>query len=258
MSSKRCLITGGSSGIGRACVRTFAKAGYEVCFTYRSGKSAAESLINELSPNVHAFAFDQGNWDSHQALLESLPGAIDILINNAALGSATVEKYTPSSHLQDQALMQVNATGTLWLTQALAPGMIKRGYGKIVFMSSVGGGISPYPGFRLADGMSKAAIAFLTKQLAAELANKAVDVFAICPGATDTAMFQASTLSKLTDVERTRFTASLPKGRLIEPQEIAELALFLCSDAGRILHGAVLDASLGLGVHPGSITGGYQ
>ena len=99
--------------------------------------------------------------------------------------------------------------------------------------------------------MSKAAVAFLTRQLAAEQVRGKVDVFALCPGATATPMFFASTLSAMSEDARRRYIAGLPKGRLIEPVEIAHLILFLASDHSRPLHGAVIDASMGLGVRPG-------
>jgi len=66
--------------------------------------------------------------------------------------------------------------------------MISSGFGKIINISSVGGGIACFPGFNIADGMSKASIAFMTRQLAAELIHTDVEVFAICPGVTDTDM----------------------------------------------------------------------
>jgi NAD(P)-dependent dehydrogenase (short-subunit alcohol dehydrogenase family) len=256
---KTVLVTGGSSGIGKACVERFARDGFDVWFTYRSGKERAEKLVEELkkcgTASVRSFHFDQGDYKSQQALLKELPGPVDILINNAGLGSATVENYKTETHLQDQELLQVNATGVLWLTQALLPQMKQKNAGKIVFVSSVGGGITQFPSFRLADGMSKAAVSFLAKQLAAELASSGVDVFAVCPGATETAMFEKSTLSKMGDQERKEFVEGLPKGRLIQPEEVADLIRFLCKDEAKILHGAVLDASLGLGVHPGLVTG---
>ena len=253
--NKHVLITGGSNGIGRSMVYHFAQAGYTVWFTYRQGKQRAQEILDELADfDVQAFPFSQGDWDSHQALLEMLPGPVDILINNAALGSATVNAYVPERHLQDQALFQVNVVGTVWLTEALLPAMLQQGYGKVIIMSSVGG-INQFPAFRLSDDMSKAALAFMGKQLAAEHCHSPVDVFTICPGATETAMFEASTLNQLSDEERVRFENKLPKKRLIQPEEIAKLALFLCRDEASVLHGAVLDASLGLGVHPGLITG---
>jgi NAD(P)-dependent dehydrogenase (short-subunit alcohol dehydrogenase family) len=251
------LVTGGSRGIGRAMVERFAEAGYEVWFTYRTGKAEAEALVERLAGKpARAFEFDQGNWESHQALLAALPGPVDVLVNNAGLGSKTVEHYAREPHAQDAALLQVNAVGPLWLVQALLPKMRERGWGKIVNVASVGGGVNQFPSFRLADGMSKAALAFMTRQLAAETTHDPVDVFAICPGATETGMFEASTLSKLAPDARRAFVAGLPKSRLIQPSEIADLAVFLCTDAARVLHGAVLDASLGLGVHPGLVTGG--
>ena len=154
-------------------------------------------------------------------------------------------------------MLTINADGTLKVCQtylALMGHAVKRDPLKIINLSSVGGGIQPFPGFRLSDGMSKAAVAFLTRQLAAELTDTLVDVFAICPGATNTHMFQASTLNHLTSEERREFTTSLPKQRLIAPDEIANIIVFLASGYSTPLHGAVIDASMGLGVRPGLIT----
>ena len=151
----------------------------------------------------------------------------------------------------------INADGTLKVCQtflALMADHLKSDPLKIINLSSVGGGIQAFPGFRLSDGMSKAAVALLTRQLAAELTDTRVDVFAICPGATNTAMFQASTLNAMTPEQRDMFTAGLPKGRLIAPEEIANLIVFLASEYSTPLHGAVIDASMGLGVRPGLIT----
>ncbi len=103
--------------------------------------------------------------------------------------------------------------------------------------------------------MSKAALAYLTRHLAAELVHQPISVFAVCPGAVDTTMFQESTLIPLPAQQRLAFTARLPQGRLIEPIEIAELTWWLATGDARVLHGAVIDASMGLGVHPGLITG---
>ena len=197
------------------------------------------------------FPLNLGEYESVSALVKSLPAIPDVLIHNAGLGSKTVEKVATEPHLRDQALIQVNSIGTLWLNNLIAPEMVKRGSGKIILISSVGGGITQVPGFHHADGMSKAAIAFLGRILAADLAQTGVEVFTICPGATDTPMFNASTLNHLSESQKQGVVAALPKGRLIEPGEIAELGFFLASDAGRLLHGAVIDASMGLGVNPG-------
>lgn len=102
--------------------------------------------------------------------------------------------------------------------------------------------------------MSKAAVSFLTRQLAAENVHSNIDVFAIAPGATNTGMFQASTLNKMSEKEKGEFILNLPKARLIEPEEIADLVIFLAAKASTYLHGAVIDASMGLGSRPGLIS----
>ena len=250
---KTVLITGGSSGIGTSLVELFARKGFRVLFTYNSNRESAQKIVDQLQPHdVHMFHFSQGNLESQEALLAQLPDRIDILINNAAVGSATVKRLSDDKYEQDRKMFEINALGVLWLTEAIIPKMIENG-GKIINISSVGGGIFHFPGFVLADGMSKAALTFMTKQLAAEHAHTKIDIFAICPGATDTDMFQSSTLNKLTDDERKEFVAYLPKKRLIHPDEIALICEFLTQENSSVMHGAVIDASLGLGVSPGMI-----
>lgn len=254
------LVTGGSNGIGRAAVLRFALGGDRVWFTYRLGRARADDLLARLrregAADVEAFEFDQGNWDSQKRLLARLPGSVDVLVNNAAVGSATVSRYAGRDERDlDRAMLTVNALGPLWLTGQLLPGMVERGYGKIVNVASVGGGVAAFPGFRLADGMSKAALAHLTRQLAAELAHSPVDVFALCPGAVRTDMLEASTLGDLAPDDLQELLHRLPGRRLIEPEEIADVIWWLCQEPARVLHGAVIDASMGLGVHPALLTG---
>lgn len=254
-AARRVLITGGSSGIGRAAVQRFAAAGDQVWFTYLSGRDRAARMVAELRADgrhVHALAFSQGEWDSHQRLLEQLPESVDVLINNAAVGSSTVQNYAPGpEYCWDTTFFQVNSVGPLWLIRHLLPGMIERGYGKIVNVASVGGGVTQFPGFQIADGMSKAALAYLTRHVAAESVHTPVDVFAICPGAVETPMLEASTLGELTPAQRAALIARLPKRRLLRPEQIADLLWWLCGEQAGVLHGAVIDASMGLGVYPG-------
>jgi NAD(P)-dependent dehydrogenase (short-subunit alcohol dehydrogenase family) len=257
---RNVLITGGSSGIGRACVRRFAADGDRVWFTYRLGKDRAEDLVAELAETgaeSAAFEFDQGEWGSHEALLDTLPGPVDVLVNNAAVGSATVVDQIPGpDYERAAAFLRVNSVGPLWLIQRLLPGMLERGYGKVVNIGSVGGGVTVFPGFHVADGMSKAALAYLTKHLAAELVHTPVGMFAVNPGAVETSMLEASTLSALTPAQRAELAARLPQGRLLQPEEIASVVWWLTGEPAAALHGAVIDASMGLGVHPGLLTMG--
>ncbi len=252
---RNVLVTGGSSGVGRATVKHFFRNGDNVWFTYHSGRERADHLISELGPDdsvqVSAFEFRQGDRESHQKLVAALPGPVDVLINNAAVGTRSIDRYVPDPSDRDEAFLRINSIGPLWLVRHFLPSMTERGYGKIINVSSVGGGISQFPGFDVVDGMSKAALAYLTRHLAAQLAHSPVDVMAVCPGAVDTTMLQESTLDRLTPAARHSFEANLPKGRLIRPEEIAAAIWWLCRDESRLFHGAVLDASMGLGVHPG-------
>ncbi|QFZ17893.1 SDR family NAD(P)-dependent oxidoreductase [Saccharothrix syringae] len=254
--TRTVLVTGGSDGIGRATAARFAAAGDRVWFTYRTGQERAEKLVAELSAagaDVAAFPFDQGNWSSHQRLFADLPGPVDVLVNNAAVGSRTVEWHVEGGEVERaEAFLRINSVGPLWLVQQVLPDMLERG-GVVVNVASVGGGVSVFPGFHVADGMSKAALAYLTRHLAAELAHERVRVVAVCPGAVDTTMFRASTLSHLDDDARASLVGGLPGGRLIEAEEVAELVHWLTLPGAALLHGAVIDASMGLGVHPGLV-----
>jgi len=247
--ARTVLITGGNSGIGAAMVRKFRSEGFTVWYTYLSGIESESSISSQAG--TRAFPLDLGDRASIESLVKTLPSIPEIVIHNAGVGSATVKRVSDLAHQQDEALIKINAIGTLWLNDLLLPHFKKRDFGTIIFLSSVGGGITQVPGFRYADGMSKAAIAFLGRILAADLAKSGINVFTICPGATSTPMFEASTLAGLDQSSREELIAALPKGRMIEAEEIAALAHFLTTDAAKPLHGAVLDASMGLGVNPG-------
>lgn len=263
LNGKVAFVTGGFGGIGRACVLTLLAHGAHVAFTYAKGREsdeAAQAFAAEYPEQLSAHSLDlldvNSIRESMQAALDRWQ-SLDILVNNAAVGSATVAAYSEDPAIQDSLMFDINADGALKVCQtflALVEDTRQTKPRKIINLSSVGGGIQVFPGFRLSDGMSKAAVAFLTRQLAAELIHTPIDVFAVCPGATNTPMFQASTLNPMTPEQRKSFIESLPKSRLLEPQDVANVITFLASEYSTPMHGAVIDTSMGLGVRPGLIT----
>jgi NAD(P)-dependent dehydrogenase (short-subunit alcohol dehydrogenase family) len=190
------LVTGGFGGMGRAAVDALVAHGARVAFTYVAGRESDEqaaSIVAEAPESLSAHALELTDAEAIRPCLDDVMarwGRIDILVNNAAVGSATVAAYSSDLDVQDTQMLAINADGALKVVQAYLEVMRsseqEEGAAplKIINMSSVGGGITQFPGFRLSDGMSKAAVAFMTRQLAAELTAEAIDVFALCPGAT--------------------------------------------------------------------------
>jgi NAD(P)-dependent dehydrogenase (short-subunit alcohol dehydrogenase family) len=260
IEGRTALVTGGARGIGEATVEALLACGANVALTYNRAAAEAARLAERWPLRASYHFLDLRDRRSIQrcfAEVEERWGPLHIVVQNAAVGSATVEDYEPSAERRDQALIEINAIGAFWVCREAVLALRRASDGracKLIILASVGG-LQIFPSMRLADNMSKSAVVYMARQLSAELAQTHVDVFAVCPGATDTDMFQRSTLRKLRAEERQALVSRMPKRRLIEPSEIADVIVFLASACSSVLHGAVLDASLGLGVHPGLLTG---
>lgn len=259
LENKSALVTGGARGIGRACTDELLAHGANVAITYNKSVEAAKQLKSENPDHVSIHHLDLADVESINRLVEEIEdvrGRIDILVNNAAAGSSTISEYQANPTNEDASMFQINATGALHMCERVIEQMeaAKVISGKIINISSVGATLQVFPGFRLSDAVSKAAVAAMSRQLAAKHVHSNIDIFAVCPGATSTEMLQRSTLDKMDENQRKEFLERLPKQRLIEPSEIAKLISFLASEYSTCLHGAVIDASMGLGVRPGLIT----
>lgn len=258
-NKKKILVTGGTQGIGAASVHLLVKNNYEVHITYNSSSRIADEFCSQYPEQVFAYQLDQGDQQSIRKASFLTKHSWDGIIFNAALGSATVNRYidsnTSGGTSSDEAMLKVNALGPLWLYKTVEEQLLKRTKpSKLIFISSVGGGIAAFPKFKLSDGMSKAAVSFLARQLAVENSHTLIDVFVICPGATETAMFTSSTLANLSLDERKAFESGMAKKRLIQPKEIAYWLHQLLQSESTVLHGCTIDASMGLGVRPGILT----
>jgi NAD(P)-dependent dehydrogenase (short-subunit alcohol dehydrogenase family) len=260
LEGRTVIVTGGARGIGAAAVEALLDHGALVALTYNLGATAAEELCRRSPERLSAHRLDLRDGDSIARCFEEVEarwGIPHIVVHNAAAGSATVADYESDPGETDQALFEINAIGAFDVCKQAIQAMTRADDGmrrRLINIASVGG-VQVFPSMRLADNMSKAAVVYMSRQLAAELVQTDIDVFVLCPGATDTEMFRRSTLDKLSTVDRALFLARLPKRRLITPAEIAAVIVFLASEHSTVLHGAVLDASMGLGVHPGLLTG---
>ncbi|MEE2898965.1 MAG: 3-hydroxybutyrate dehydrogenase [Gemmatimonadota bacterium] len=244
LEGRGVVVTGGGRGIGRAVARRLAENGAAVVVTARS-TDQIESVAKELRADglqAHAVRCDVADEASVEAMaaaaIERL-GTVDILVNNAGIATSNPVKRL---QLDDwNQIMAINATGTFLCTRAFLPGMLDRGWGRIINVASVAG----LRGGRYiaAYVASKHAQIGFTRALAAEVASAGITANAICPGYVDTPMtdFSVANIVDKTGVSpeeaRARILSLSPQKRLIRPEEIAHVALMLCGDDGEGING---------------------
>jgi NAD(P)-dependent dehydrogenase (short-subunit alcohol dehydrogenase family) len=228
---KSALVTGGTSGIGRAAAEALAREGAYVLISGRSedrGREVVEA-IRAAGGEAEFVRADLATADDVRALAERASD-VDILINNAGVFPAGLTHELPESVFDET--FAVNVKAPFFLTAAIAPQMVARGGGTIINVTTMVAefgmaGLSAY-------GASKAATALLTKAWAAEYGPQGIRVNAVSPGPTSTPG---------TDAMGDGFAAivsTIPLGRAAEPEEIAEAILFLASDRASYLNGAVI------------------
>jgi NAD(P)-dependent dehydrogenase (short-subunit alcohol dehydrogenase family) len=236
LQGKRALVTGASRGIGEAVARELAAAGADVVLVART---VAEMLAEELGGV--ALACDVSDPSQIQSLARQA-GAIDILVNNA--GSASSAPLRKLELQEWQRLIDVNATSTFLCTQTFLPGMLQRGWGRVVNVASVAGLVGS--SYLTAYTASKHAVLGFTRSLAAEVAAQGVTVNAVCPGFVDTPMTQETIERIVTQTGRSRaealesLTRTTPQKRLIEAEEVAYAVLCLCDPRARGINGQAL------------------
>ncbi len=234
LKDRTALITGASQGIGRAIAMTFAREGANIVVTARSeGRLRALAAEAEaLGVGALAAPADIGVESEINGVAEaaiSRFGAIDILVNNAAIIQPRISVIDLDPQLFRDVL-NVNLTGTFLITKALLPGMIERRSGKVINIASIGG--RKGGAGRSAYRITKAGLISFTESLAAEVKQYGIDVNAICPGGVDTEGFR--------DAFKTAGRSENPT--LMHPDEIAEVAVFLASDASSAITGSSIDA----------------
>src|SRR5512134_2947466 len=243
LSGKVALVTGSARGIGRAIAEAFSAEGATVVVSdVGSDAGARETLAAMEAAGGKGMVemldvSDPAQVDAGVKRILDTLGRIDILVNNAGITRDNL--LMRMSEEEFDAVLRVNLKGTWLLTRAVTRPMMKQRYGRIVNLGSVVGmmgnaGQSNY-------AAAKAGIIGFTKSMARELAPRNITVNAIAPGFIRTAM-----TAGLPEAVQKGFLGQIPLGRFAEPREVAELALFLASDAASYITGQVIGINGGL------------
>ncbi len=234
LENRTAIITGASQGIGKAITLAFGREGANVVATARTTEAIAGVVdeIAQMDVDGLAVTADLGvDADIQRITDEALTrfGRIDVLVNNAAIIHPRIDLVDFDANLWRQ-VREVNLTSAALLTKAVLPNMIENQSGKIINISSIGGRKGGKG--RSAYRVTKAALISLTESVAAEVKQYGIDVNCICPGGVDTAGYREAFVN--------RGREDNPK--LMLPEEIAAVALFLASDSSSALTGAAIDA----------------
>ncbi len=248
LSGKVALITGGGTGIGRACALLFAQEGARVAVAGRR-KPPLEAVVREIEAAggkalaVTCDVTDRASAEVAIAATTKHFGRLDILVNNA--GAVVIATVDQTSDEDWSHVLAVNLTGTFFVSRAALPALRKAGGGSIVNIGSILGLISRKQ--RAAYSAAKAGVAGLTRAMALDHAHENIRVNCICPSIIETELgLQSMAKSPDPEGERKRRAAEIPLGRLGKPVDVAQLAVYLASDESAWVTGATLPLDGGL------------
>ena len=245
LAGKTALVTGGSRGIGKAIARQLALEGATVAIAARDQTMLAETaleLTGETDHSVHPLVVDTGDDAAVRAMVAEairLLGQIDILVNCAARVGGP---EPPLAEITDAAFyddVNIKVMGYLRCIREVAPGMVERGWGRIINLS----GLTTRQTGTMIGSMRNVAIAAMTKNLADELGPHGVHVIVVHPGITRTERLQAFIATQAQEAGASseeiegRFAALNTVKRLIDPREVADVVTFLASPRASAING---------------------
>lgn len=240
---KAAIVTGASRGIGRAIALALAEEGARIAVNYSGSREKAEEvvrLIEEAGGEAFAIQADVSNANDVKAMVDATLeayGSIDMLVNNAGITRDNLLMRMKEDEWDD--VININLKGVYLCTKGVTRQMMKQRSGKIVNMASIVG-VSGNPG-QANYVAAKAGVIGLTKTTAKELASRNITVNAVAPGFITTDMTDA-----LTEDVKAQMLATIPLGKLGEPEDVARTVLFLLSDDAAYITGQTIHVDGGM------------
>lgn len=240
---KYALITGGSRGIGRAIAERLAKEGYSVIINYKSNQQSAiscQQAIEAAGGEAELLPFDVADGKAIESALSSWEAKhegehISVLVNNAGIRRDGLMVFMNEDDWHH--VMQTTTEGFYYITHRVLSGMLRARKGRIVNITSISG-VTGLPG-QVNYSAAKAALIGATKALAKEVAARKVTVNAVAPG------FIATDMTA--DLDEAELKKTIPAGRFGQPEEVAALVSFICSDEAAYITGQVINIAGGMG-----------
>lgn len=252
IAGRRALVTGGSKGIGRSLALTLAGAGADVAISARNQPEldAVATEIEQLGQHSVAIVCDVTDPAQVEQMIATTTetlGGLDILVNNA--GMAGSHKFLGHPDELWHRLIAINLTGVYYVSKAAAPLLVEQQWGRIINIASIASKISTK--YMAAYAASKHGVLGLTRSMAVELMAYNITVNAICPGYVNTPMTDTSIANVVnrTGMPETEARRAIEKmnahGRLIEPEEVAAVALLLAQEISGGINGQAINVDGG-------------
>jgi NAD(P)-dependent dehydrogenase (short-subunit alcohol dehydrogenase family) len=252
LSGRTAVVTGGGRGIGRAIALRFAGEGASVVVSSRTG-TEIEAVVSEIenvgSKGLAVVADATEQPSAREPVIQALDrfGRVDVLVNNVG-GVAGLDEAFGGGDGSFEATVTLNLSSAWWASSAALPAMRDNGFGRVI---NIGSTESLHAGGTPAYAAAKHAIVGLTRQLAQDVGATGITVNCICPGWTNTAMADFESLGQhlgmTTEEARAYAAGQCVQNRIMEPEDIAAMALYLASEDGARITGQVI-----------SVDGGYH